>query len=151
TNFVAIGVPSNVICDVSRKFVPETEMVNDGEPASAADGENPVTVGAGLTTLTLNPVDAPSGFEMIPLRVRGRCVWSALKLKAAVFPDTLPCVESNVAVVPAAKFAPSTVTVAAPEPAAIEGGVTLTIDGAAPAAVTLNGNETLAPLPGFET
>lgn len=70
-------------------------------------------------------------------------------MNTAVLPETEPATESKLAVVPDVKPVPSIVTVAAPEPAGIEAGLTrVTVGAVAEVAFTLNVKIALVPPPG---
>ena len=112
------------------KFVPVTVIATDGDPALAAAGVNPETVGATFRIFTLKLAEPPA-FEIKPFNVAGFCVSLALRLNVAVVPETKPLIDPRVAfVVDALNPVPCTVMVAGPDPAAIDGGFTTVIAGA---------------------
>lgn len=120
------GVPSTVIWEPLTKFVPLTVMGSGADPALAEVGVNPVTVGAGFTTFTLKVAVPPPGeaFEIVPFNVAALCVSLILRAKVTVLPETTPEALPSEPVVPATKPVPETVTVAGPDPAGIEAGLT---------------------------
>jgi len=133
------------------KFVPETLIGRLGDPVFTEFGLNPVTVGAAFVMFRLKLAVPPpgEGFETMPFKVPAFAVSVALREKVMVFPATTPEALPREPVVPKMNPVPETVTVAGPDPAAIDAGFTLVTFGTGfDCELTVNVIETLVPPPG---
>jgi hypothetical protein len=103
TKVVVIGVPPTVIWLPFRRFVPVTPIVTDALPAIAVAGLKPVIVGCGFSTLIENAAVPPPGLalEINPDRVVGFTSSDAVTSNVMVFPETVPLMPPNVALVDA--------------------------------------------------
>jgi hypothetical protein len=125
TNVVTLALLLKFTTDVETNPVPVTVSVNCAPPALADDGDNKVTVGAGLVVeltakLTAVDVPPPAGFVTVTGAVTGDTT-SVAKIAAvtcvALTNDVTLALPLKFTTAPVTKPVPFTVSVNAPEPA----------------------------------